>query len=206
MTAIGRFCLCCLAVGCMCGCDFGEPPLAMPALDPSAAGKQALADYDANQDGAIAGEEFNKAPGLNAALAKLDKDQDKRLTGDEIAARLTAYQTIGISLATAGCQVTYNGKPLAQAVVTLKPEPFMGPSIKEARATTDEHGGGTFQIEGEPLKGAHCGIYRVEVSKKDANGKETVPAKYNVETTLGVDVGPGGTMSESSLVLKLSGG
>jgi hypothetical protein len=31
------------------------------------------------------------------------------------------------------------------------------------------------------------GLYRVEVSKM-VNGKETIPSKYNTETTLGVEV------------------
>jgi hypothetical protein len=35
-------------------------------------------------------------------------------------------------------------------------------------------------------------MYRVEVSKKDPSGRETIPPRYNQKTVLGVEVGPEG--------------
>jgi hypothetical protein len=39
-------------------------------------------------------------------------------------------------------------------------------------------------------RGVQPGLYRVEVSKM-VDGKETIPSKYNTETTLGVEVAQG---------------
>jgi hypothetical protein len=40
------------------------------------------------------------------------------------------------------------------------------------------------------VRGCHLGVYRVRISKKDAQGRETVPARYNTQTQLGIEVGP----------------
>jgi hypothetical protein len=32
--------------------------------------------------------------------------------------------------------------------------------------------------------------YRIQVSKKGADGKETIPPQYNIETESGVEIGP----------------
>ena len=40
------------------------------------------------------------------------------------------------------------------------------------------------------FSGVHCGMYRVAVTKNGLDGKESVPAKYNTETTLGLEVAP----------------
>ena len=36
--------------------------------------------------------------------------------------------------------------------------------------------------------GVHLGFYRVEISKKGADGKELIPARYNTESELGIEV------------------
>jgi len=41
------------------------------------------------------------------------------------------------------------------------------------------------------VRGCHLGAYRVRISKKDAQGRETVPARSNTQTQLGIEVGPG---------------
>jgi hypothetical protein len=38
--------------------------------------------------------------------------------------------------------------------------------------------------------GVHLGYYRVVVSKKDAEGKETLPSSNNTETEIGIEVTP----------------
>jgi hypothetical protein len=83
------------------------------------------------------------------------------------------------------------------------PERFMGPSVKPARGVTDESGACLLAVEGEEIEGVHCGIFRIEVSKPDANGKETIPARYNSASTLGVDTGLRGR-PEGGLELRLS--
>src|SRR5262249_18714977 len=147
----------------------------------------ALAEYDTNKDGALDAKELEACPALLSALKKIDKNNDGRLTADEIADRLTYFQQPGMQQ-DVSVEVTLDGQPLAGATVTLVPEKFMGPSTRPASAVTDEAGTGTFRIEGsgDPVA---PGYYRVQVSK-NVGGRETVPAKYNAQTVLGQEVVP----------------
>ena len=80
----------------------------------------------------------------------------------------------------------------------------MGSDAKAAVGTTNE--GGAFEpiTEGVPIPGVQPGVFRIEVSKKDPSGAETIPAKYNTETTLGVEVGSGAPFLSQGLELNLS--
>src|SRR5262249_27904405 len=121
------------------GCTGGGP--AAPQVSPRDAANQALAEYDANKDGALDAKELEACPGLQSGLKRIDKDNDGRLTADEIADRLTLFQQQGM-LADVAVEVTLDGRPLAGATVTLVPEKFMGPSVKPATSVTDEMGTG----------------------------------------------------------------
>jgi hypothetical protein len=185
------------------GCSGAPAPLRPPSLSPAEAGEAAIAQYDANRDGAIAGDELAKAPGLLGAQSVLDKDNDGRVTAAEIAARLEQYIKDGVGLSAMPCQVRMDGRPLTEATVSLIPETFMGPNIKTAKGVTDSDGMCLLSTEAEEIDGVHCGIFRIEISKKDAAGKETVPPKYNTATTLGVDTGLQG-LPEGGLDLRLT--
>src|SRR5262249_28677062 len=116
---------------------------------------------------------------------------DGKLSLQEIAERLsTFYQSSTVAQRSLGCQVLYDGNPLAGAQVTFVPEKFLGPAVKQASGKTDANGQAAIQIEGGADPGVHLGYYRVEVSRKDAAGKETLPARYNTQTTLGQEVAP----------------
>ena len=69
--------------------------------------------------------------------------------------------------------------------------------------TTDAQGYVNLQAEAIDAPGMHCGLYRVEISKKDAGGQETLLARYNTQTTLGQEVAPVGRGGE--VVYRLSG-
>jgi hypothetical protein len=90
-------------------------------------------------------------------------------------------------------KVTLNGRPLVEATVTLEPEPFLGDEIKAATGLTNAFGTTSPSIPKEERPdptlpgGAHFGIYKVKISKI-VDGKETIPARYNTETTLGLEV------------------
>jgi hypothetical protein len=86
--------------------------------------------------------------------------------------------------------VHLDGKPLQGATVTYVPEKFMGSSIKPASGVSDERGTVPLIVEGEKLPGVQPGLYRVQISKKDASGQETIPARYNQDTILGAEVYP----------------
>ena len=70
------------------------------------------------------------------------------------------------------------------------PEPFLGDEIKAARGTTNQHGVAVMEISSElNERGVHSGFYRIRVSKKSA-ATEQIPARYNEQTQLGIEVEP----------------
>jgi len=171
---------------------------------PTEAAKQALAEYDANKDGALDPKELEACPALLAAFKRVDANKDGRLTEDEIADRLSFFQKQGIQM-DVSVEVSLDGRFLDGATVTLEPEKFMGPSVKSASTVTDEAGSGNFKTEGSGEGAVACGYYRVRVSK-NAQGREVVPAKYNTQTVLGYEVSPDveGRGSSSTLKLRLT--
>jgi hypothetical protein len=173
-------------------------------VSPRDAANQALAEYDANKDGALDAKELEACPGLLSALKRVDKNNDGRLSADEIADRLAFFQLQGTQMDVTA-EVTLDGRPLAGATVTLVPEKFMGPSVKSASAVTDESGTAVLKTEGSGEVSVACGYYRVQVSK-NVQGREVVPAKYNTKTVLGQEVSPDaqGRGSANTLRLRLT--
>lgn len=160
-----------------------------PAIDANEAGKKAVAQYDLDGDGAVGGKELDKAPALKAAIKNLDRNHDGKVTAEEVAARVKAWQRSRVGLISMACYVTLDGKPLAGATVTYEPETFLGANIKPASGTTDQSGVANLSIPIQPDEpgGVACGLYRVQVSKQ-AGGKDLIPARYNAQTTLGLEV------------------
>jgi EF hand len=184
------------------GCS--DRTVRVPSMDPTGAANRALREYDADKDGALAGAELAKCPGLKDGLARIDTNGDGRITADELAARLRQYEADKAGLLYLNAAVTLDGKPLADAVITLVPEKFMASGVKPAKGVTGASGSCEFQIEGKEYPGIHPGIFRIEVSKKDARGEETIPAKYNTQTTLGIEAGKGNPHLFQGLMLPLS--
>jgi len=165
--------------------------LETPQFDAQAISARAMTDYDLNKDGFLDAKELERCPGLKSCLKRLDRDGDGRLSRAELEEGLAAYGESRLALVEVMCKVTLGGQPLAGASVVLEPESFMGESIKPARGTTNEQGQARMQADDAPQPGCHLGIYRVRISKIDNNGPDTVPARYNTQTQLGIEVGPG---------------
>jgi hypothetical protein len=181
-----------------------------PSIDPTSAGRQAMEQYDTNGDGKVAGDELEKAPALKAALPRLDTDQDGGVTADEVAARVNAWKAMQSGMTGVRMNFTLDGQPLADANVTLEPEAFLGDEVIAAVGVTSQFGDASPSIPKEQRPdptlpgGAHFGLYKVRVSKM-VNGKETIPARYNAETTLGQEVSyddPGMKSNNIRFVLK----
>jgi hypothetical protein len=181
------------------GCSRAGPGAAR--LSPREAANQALAEYDTNKDGALDARELEACPGLQSAMKRIDKNNDGRLTADEIADRITYHQQEGTASGV-GVEVTLDGRTLPGASVTLVPEKFQGPSFKPVSAVTDGIGTGALEADGSgeliPL-----GFYRVVVSKKGAQGQELIPARYNTNTVLGQEIAPDAAGRGSILSVKL---
>jgi EF hand len=174
-------------------CNRGPTPIKQPSIDPASAGKLAIEEYDKNGDGKIAGDELDKAPALKAALPRLDTDGDGAVSADEVAARVNAWKGMRTGMTTVHCHITMDGQPLVGAKVIFEPETFLGDNIKTAVATSNPYGDAAPSIPPAERPqpnlpgGAHFGLYKVRISLM-VNGKETVPARYNTETTLGQEV------------------
>lgn len=175
------------------GCSRGPAPLPMPSFDPAGSAAKAMDLYDTDGDGYVAGGELEKAPGLKAAMKNLDQNEDGKVSEQEIAERVQAWGRMRIGVMPFDGRVHLDGSPLADAQITLEPDEFLAGVVQAAVDTTSL--GGTFSAtvpkDKRPLAdsppGMQAGIYKVRVSKI-VNGKEIIPAKYNIETILGQEV------------------
>jgi hypothetical protein len=178
-----------LALILLPGCGRREG-LLPASYSPDESARQALAEYDTNQDGYLDTKELERCPALKNRLDSIDQNGDHRLSAPEIAGRIQTYADSEVALKSILCSVQIDGKPLQGATVRYVPEKFMGPSLRPASGVSDERGGVTLKVPGEKINGVQPGLYRVEISKKNAGGQELIPACYNQETTLGAEVYP----------------
>ena len=168
----------------MAGCSGDR--IAIPKVSPEEAARIALAELDANGDGLIDEEEAAKSPGLASCIKNWSPDG--KLSADKIIERYRAYADSEVGIVGIHYRVFLDGRPLQGATVTFIPERLMGPNVKPATGVSDELGFVFLKIAGEEVEGVHRGVYRIEVSKKDAAGNETIPARYNSETTIGQEI------------------
>jgi hypothetical protein len=179
-----------LTLPIMSGCLGSQPRLNAPKID-SGAAAAAVSKYDANTDGAIAGDELNKVPALKATLKRVDKNGDGKITADEVAERIATWQKSGIGLTRAVAWVRQGGQPVANVEVTFVPEEFLGPNLKPAHGITDSSGAAHVRISDKPdERGIPLGYFRVQLSKKGTDGKESLPARFNTETEFGAEITP----------------
>ena len=157
-----------------------------PKIDPLAAGKAAIAEYDSDGDGTISGHELDACPALKAA-GKHYADAAGNITADSIAEAIAQWQANRIAITIMGVVVTMDGKPLDGATVTAVPEKFLGPEVQPASGVTDARGGCALRVQGQ--LGMQYGLYRVRISKL-VGAKESLPPRYNTATQLGLEVAP----------------
>ena len=165
------------------GCT-NRPGRVYPPDYSSSAGADAIAAFDTNKDGKISGAELDKCPGVKAALARLDPSGKGEVTADMITARIQAWKDSRTGRTSFSCSVTQNGRPLVGADVKLVPEKFLGDYVKTAVGKTDQNGMAMISIPGITPPGIAPGLYRVEITKSGVN----IPAKYNKDTILGVEI------------------
>ncbi|MBN2021312.1 MAG: hypothetical protein JW809_00825 [Pirellulales bacterium] len=166
------------------GCSRRPSRVYPPSIDASAAGEAAMAQYDTNKDGKVAGDELAKAPSLKAAIDKLDANGDKGVSAEEVTARIKQWQDSRLGLMLVSCVFNYQGRPLSGAKVVFEPEAFLGPNVKAAEGTTDQRGNVSMTIPGGSPPGMAPGLYKVKIT----SDKMKVPARFNDETILGIEV------------------
>ncbi len=179
-------------------------PVDVPYVNASSAASAAIKQYDSNSDGQLSEEELIKAPGIKAALATTDSDSDRALTHGELKNRIAKIVGDEVGMMSLQVRITYDGKPLPDATVRFVPESCLGAAFKTGVATTDAQGMAVMRGEGEgALPGMQCGWFRAEISKKDAGGTETIPARYNQQSILGAEVAEDVPNLERGITLEL---
>ena len=173
------------------GCSDMPQRIEQPPLDVDAAIEQALAKYDTNHSGSLESSELDASP----TLGYFDGNGDSRVEAEEIRSALDFWKKSRLGLVELYVVVTWKERPLSGATVTLQPESFLGEAISEATGETDEEGTARIcipraELPNPHVSGARVGVYRVIVSKLE-DGREQIPAEYNVDTRLGCEVKPG---------------
>ncbi len=190
---------------CLAGCA-GPAPSGpeMPIFDHQAAATQAMGEYDLDHNGSISKEEAKPSPALTEAFRHFDKDSDGSISADELAGRLKYYSDVGIALYGWSCEVRLDGRPLSGATVTLVPEAFMKSVAQPATGVTDASGVAMPSVNDTDPKGVWFGLYRIELSKKDASGHEVVPPEFNKKTRLGQELAPDNRSAETRRRLEIA--
>jgi hypothetical protein len=197
-------CIAALAVVCSAGCANRPAAAHPPSYKANKISSAAFEQLDVNKDNALDDNELAKAPGLKAAIVRIDLNKDGRINAEEIEARITEYQNAHVGLRNETYTFTQDGAPLADAKVVFTPEAFFGDSLKAAEGQTGNNGSTSVAISGNSIRGMTCGMYQVSVSKKDGSGKELLPSKYNTETTLGYEFPPQEYSSEKDRTFSLT--
>jgi hypothetical protein len=173
------------------GCNSGPTKIDIPSVDSQTAAAGALELADKNADGSIAKDEAGAVPSLNAEFAKYDSNKDGKIDQSEIESRINAWTAQGAKIVPVSFYVTMDGRPLEGAKVVLEPEPFMGDVLAKAESGVTASGACGPTVPQELLSkevpvGMFCGLYRIKVTHPDRQ----IPAKYNEQTELGIEVAP----------------
>jgi len=175
----------------LAACSRGPGALRPPHIDASAAAAEVMKSLDRDGDGKLSRAEWAASPEIAAIAANYDKNSDGFLESAELVSGFEAWQKTGVGVRSVPFRVTLNGSPLAGATVRLVPADFLGNAVKPASAQTGQSGGGQLAMAAEdrpknapnmPL--VQPGIYRVEITHPSVK----IPAKYNTETTLGIEI------------------
>lgn len=146
---------------------------------------------DTDGDGELNAAELQVASGLQAAVDQegansADTDGSGTLTRDEIRDRIKLFEDSQLGVQMFAVTVKLKKKPLAGATVTLEPEPFLAGVLKTATGETRADGTARPQSPIADVMGVQPGMYRVRITHPD----KEIDAKYNTETTLGIDLTP----------------
>ena len=181
-----------VALVAMAGCRFQLPALKPPPFDPDAAARAAMEQYDTNQDGVIHGNELQQAPSILFSIDRIDANGDDGASEEEISTMIQdKWVNAGAGVIRVQCDIRFRREPLDGATVTFEPEAFLGDVLHPATGVT-RNGFAAMSVSPEHMphpngRGVAPGLYLVRISKI-VDGEETIPAKYNTETTLGIEV------------------
>lgn len=173
------------------GCQSGPAKISFPTVDASAAATGAVQSADKNGDAGISKEEAAAFPSLATEFAKYDANSDGKIDAAEIEARIASWSARGPKVVPINFDVSLDGRPLEGAEVVLEPEAFMGDVLAKGVSKVGASGACGPTVPHEMLTkdipfGMFCGLYRMKVTHPE----KKVPAKYNEQTQLGIEVAP----------------
>jgi len=177
------------------GCSRGPGALRPPKVDIDDAAEAAISEFDQNSDGKLSKEEWSNSGALMAVVDHYDGNKDGSLDSDEIRAGLQNWQDRAVGPRPVPFVVQLDKVPLAGATVRLVPATFMGDQFKPATAEAGVGGAGHLAMsEADRPKNAPAnmalvqpGLYSIEIT----HPSKKIPAKYNTQTTLGIEVHSG---------------
>ena len=162
-------------------------------MDPAGIASAAIAQYDKDGDQILGAGELDGAPSINSTLGRIDTNEDGQVAADEIA-RYIEEDIMGkkTGMVRIRATVSLDGRRAPDGTqITFEPEDFMGGIVN---ASYGEVSGGTaFMSVAEQdrphpnARGCQPGLYLIRVSHI-VNGEEQIPARYNSQTELGVEV------------------
>jgi hypothetical protein len=189
--------------GVLAGCS-GSPARVAPPAIPNDAPQTAVAKFDKNANQALDGAELDQVPSIKSAIRRYDRNQDNKVSAEEIAARIQSWRDSKVGLMQVSVTVSLDGQPLAGAEVRMIPEEFLGGAVQSASALTDDAGRAGLRISDEPTgAGVQLGLYRIEISKK-SGAQEAIPKKYNQQTQLGCEIAMDNSLADGDWILRLT--
>jgi len=177
-------------LGVVVGCSNSPPAFESPNIDAAAATEKAFELYDKNGDLQLDEQELTACPGVLAVVSEYDAAGDKQISKDEMIARIEEWSE-SPPMMSLDCRVTLAGRPLAGATVAFDPEPYLADDLPPARGVTNASGSAAIGIPADKLDRRHRGVvafnpgvYKIRITHPEIQ----VPAKYNEQTTLGLEM------------------
>lgn len=191
-----------IAILLSAGCSGRPGAIRPPNVDADDAAEAAIEQHDRNGDGQLAKDEWSASPVLASIAKRFDTSGDAVLDAGEISNGLAAWQLSGIGVRSVPFTVTLDGRPLGGAIVRLIPADFFDGAIKPATGQASPTGGGLLGMAPEDMPPnapkmalVQPGLYRVEIT----HPSKRMPAKYNTETTLGIEISSGNPGPEGAV-------
>jgi hypothetical protein len=177
-----------VSFGVLVGCSNKPSRIEAPSWDPDGFADAIMTKLDANTDGSVDKAELARAPGLEWGATYIDTDKNGSLSRDELVARFQMYKDMRLGIKNKQFQLSYKGRPVPGAKVTLIPEFFLEGIVEPATGETYVDGVVDPIIQGEEIPGLRVGYYRVVVESP----RVKIPAKYSSAetTTLGAENSP----------------
>lgn len=178
-------------VAFVAGCFGGLPAVRPPSMDAVFAAEGAIAEFDVDKDGSVSKDEA--CLGISRTFARYDTDGDGQVTADEFQARFEQWTSDNTGMMNLRTQLTFRGEPLTGAMIQMSPYEFLGENFLASEGKTDSYGYAFMAVPKDKLPksqqavyGMQIGLYKVSITHPELK----IPAKYNVETELSVDLSP----------------